>query len=152
MLIMDTDLIKTIGKITPHTNIHMKTKIWTCICSNNLPMLVTDEQFDRVNKICKNNTGILYKICQMKKYIQWSRASLMAQWQRIHLPYRTQRRREFHPWFGEIPWRRKWQPIVVFLPGKFHGQGSLVGYSPKGRKKLGMTEWLSRSMQSSVSY
>ena len=33
-------------------------------------MLVSEEQFDRVNKICKNNTGILYKICQMKKYIQ----------------------------------------------------------------------------------
>ena len=27
-------------------------------------------------------------------------------------------------------WRRKWQPISVFLPGKFHGQRSLAGYSP----------------------
>ena len=27
-------------------------------------------------------------------------------------------------------WRRKWQPTPVFLPGKFHGQRSLVGYSP----------------------
>ena len=30
----------------------------------------------------------------------------------------------------KIPWRRKWQPITVFLPGKSHGQRSLVGYSP----------------------
>ena len=39
-------------------------------------------------------------------------------------------RHEFDPWVGKIPWRRKWQPNPVFLPGKFHGQGSLVGYSP----------------------
>ena len=40
------------------------------------------------------------------------------------------RRRGFHPWGGDIPWRRKWQPIPVFLPGKSHGQRSLAGYSP----------------------
>ena len=33
-----------------------------------------------------------------------------------------------------IPWRRKWQPTPVFLPGKSHGWGSLVGYSPQGPK------------------
>ena len=31
---------------------------------------------------------------------------------------------------GKIPWRRKEQPIPVFLSGKSHGQRSLVGYSP----------------------
>ena len=36
----------------------------------------------------------------------------------------------FSPWIGKIPWRRKWQPIPVFLPGEFHGQRSLEGYSP----------------------
>ena len=30
----------------------------------------------------------------------------------------------------------------VFLPGEFHGQRSLAGYSPKGRKDLDVTEWL----------
>ena len=34
----------------------------------------------------------------------------------------------------EDPWRRKWQPTQVFLPGESHGQRSLVGYSPRGRK------------------
>ena len=33
------------------------------------------------------------------------------------------------------PGRRKWQPTPVFLPGKSHGQSSLVGYSPQGRKQ-----------------
>ena len=38
----------------------------------------------------------------------------------------------FDPWVGKIPWRRKWQPTPVFLPGKLQGQRSLVGYSPGG--------------------
>ena len=45
----------------------------------------------------------------------------------------------FDPWVGKIPWRREWQPTPVFLPGKSHGQRSLVGYSPwvtKGRTRL----------------
>ena len=38
-----------------------------------------------------------------------------------------------------IPWSRKWQPTPVFLPEKSHGQRSLAGYSPWGRKESGMT-------------
>ena len=34
------------------------------------------------------------------------------------------------PCIGKIPWRRKWQPTPVFLPGKSYGQRSLAGYSP----------------------
>ena len=37
----------------------------------------------------------------------------------------------------EDPWRRKWQSTPVFLPGKSHGQRSLAGYSPWGRKRVG---------------
>ena len=47
------------------------------------------------------------------------------------------RRLRFSPWIGKIPWRRKWQPTPVFLPGKFHGQRSLEGYSPRGHKRVG---------------
>ena len=36
----------------------------------------------------------------------------------------------------KIPWRKKWQPSPVFLPGKSHGQRSLVGYSPWGCKRV----------------
>ena len=48
----------------------------------------------------------------------------------------------FNPWVGKIPWRRKWQPTLVLLPGKSHGQRSLVGYSPWGHKESDTTEWL----------
>ena len=44
------------------------------------------------------------------------------------------------PGLGRFPWRRKWQPTLVFLPGKFHRQRSLVGDSPWGRKESGTTE------------
>ena len=55
----------------------------------------------------------------------------MAQWPRIRLPVQeTQMWVWFLGWLR--PWRRKWQPIPVFLPGKFHGQRSLVGYIVHG--------------------
>ena len=41
-------------------------------------------------------------------------------------------RPRFNAWVGKIPWRREWQPTPVFLPGEFHGQRSLAGYSPWG--------------------
>ena len=40
----------------------------------------------------------------------------------------------FDPWVRKIPWRGEWQPTPVFLPEKSHGQKSLVGYSPWGRR------------------
>ena len=49
----------------------------------------------------------------------------------------------FCPWVGKIPWRRAWQPTPGFLPGESHGQRSLVGYSPWGRKESDMTEQFS---------
>ena len=48
----------------------------------------------------------------------------------------------FDPWVGKVPWRRKWQPTPVFLPGEPHGQRSVVGYSPRGCKESDMTERL----------
>ena len=49
-------------------------------------------------------------------------------------------RGEFDPWVRKIPWRRAWQATLVFLPGEFLGQRSLVGYSPWGHKELDTTE------------
>ena len=45
--------------------------------------------------------------------------------------------------FTFMHWRRKWQPIPVLLPGKYHGQKSLAGYSPWGCKESDTTERLS---------
>ena len=56
------------------------------------------------------------------------------------------RRPRFDPWVKKIPWRRKWQPTPVVLPGEFHGLTSLIGYSPWDHKELDMTEWLTLSL------
>ena len=66
-----------------------------------------------------------------KENVIWSGLSL--QW----------RRPGINPWVGKIPWRTKWLPTPVFVPGEFHGQRSLAGYSPWGRKELDMTDQLS---------
>ena len=52
---------------------------------------------------------------------------------------------------GEDPWRREWQPIPVFMPGKFHGQRSLAGYSPQGQES-DRTEQLSLSLSCAMNY
>ena len=56
---------------------------------------------------------------------------------------RRHRRRKFDSWVRKMLWRKKWKPIPVFLPGKFHGQRSLAGCSPWGHKESDMTEQLS---------
>ena len=54
---------------------------------------------------------------------------------KIHLQCKRHKICRFNPWVGEIPWSRKWLPSLVFLPGKFHVQRSLVGYNPWGGKE-----------------
>ena len=80
----------------------------------------------------ESNIEIYITICKIDS--QW--ASLVAQRLKC-LPGM-----QFDPWVGKIPWRRKWQPIPVLLPGESHGGRSLVGYSPWGRKQLDVTERL----------
>ena len=53
--------------------------------------------------------------------------------ERIHLP---SRKCKFNPWVRKIPWKRKWKPTPVFLPGKPQGQRSLVGSSPWGHQRV----------------
>ena len=69
--------------------------------------------------------------------------SVVAQMVKIHLPVQES-------WVqflgGKIPWRKDWQHSPVFLLGKFHGQRSLVGYSPWGCKVLDTPELLTLSI------
>jgi len=79
--------------------------------------------------------------------LNWSnvRASLVAQCKRIHLQCRT---RALDPWVEKIPWRRKWQPIPVFLLGKSHGQrGAWWATVHEVTIELDMTERLNKNKQ-----
>ena len=57
---------------------------------------------------------------------------------------RRRKKLVFDPWVRKRPWRRKWQPTPVSLPGTFHGQRSLAGYSPWRFKKPERTQWWTR--------
>ena len=48
----------------------------------------------------------------------------------------------FHPWAGKTPWRREWQPTLVFLPRKSRGQRSLMDYCPWDHTDSNAAEWL----------
>ena len=48
---------------------------------------------------------------------------------KLSIPFSLMDGAVFHPWVGKIPWRRKWQPTPVFLPGESHRQSRLVDYS-----------------------
>ena len=48
------------------------------------------------------------------------------------------------PGSGRFPWRREWQPTLVFLPRESHGQRSLAGYSPWGHNELDTTQRLTQ--------
>ena len=55
-----------------------------------------------------------------------------------NLPAMQETQVQFLGW--KIPWNKKWQATLVFLPGKFHEQRSLVENSPWGRKESDTTE------------
>ena len=62
--------------------------------------------------------------------------------------YQCRKRKKwmFDPWVRKIPWRRKRQPTLAFLPREFHGQRSLAVYSPWSHKEVDMTEQLTLSL------
>ena len=51
------------------------------------------------------------------------------------------------PGLGKSPGKKKWQPTPVFFPGDFHGQRSLPGYCPWGRKESDITEVIDHGKQ-----
>ena len=80
----------------------------------------------------------------------------VARWLRSKESACQCRRHRFKPWVRKIPWRRKWQSTAVSLPGKSHGQRSLVGRSLWGTERVGLdlaakqqqyTIWLRCSMR-----
>ena len=46
----------------------------------------------------------------------------------------------------KIPWRREWPPTPLLLPGDFHGQRRLAGYSAWSHKETDLTEELTLSL------
>ena len=70
------------------------------------------------------------------RIVMLRRASQLAQWSSANA--RDTGHVGSDPWVRRIPWRRKWQSTPVFLPGKSHGQSSLMGH--RGSQKSDTTE------------
>ena len=83
--------------------------------------------------VCRNRIEFFYADLLSYRLLWWLR------WQSVCLQCG---RPGFSPWVGKSPWRRKWQSTPVLLPRKSHGQRSLAGYSPRGRKESDTTERL----------
>ena len=62
------------------------------------------------------------------------------------------RRPGFDAWVRKMPWRRKWQPTAVFLPGKSHGQRSLAGYNPCDCKESDMKQQQQQKISKNTGY
>ena len=77
-------------------------------------------------EIAAIDTVIALKPIVIKRGLPW--------WLSGEQPNCQCRRHVFDPWVGKIPWRRKWQPSPAFLPGKSHGQRSLVGLQKELQK------------------
>ena len=69
-------------------------------------------------------------------------ATMARRVKKICLPCRRHKRCSFYPSVGKIPWRRRGNPFQYSCLENPHGQRSLVGYSPQGRKELDTTERL----------
>ena len=98
---------------------------------------------------CNEHTLLLSKKHIYIKWYAYIGASLWLRWSRICLQCR---RPWFDPWIRKIPWRRKWPPTPVLLPGESHGQRSLEGYRPWGRQESDTTEWLTLSLSCTYYY
>jgi len=86
----------------------------------------------------------LYEISRIQKSTDKERrlmATLGWGLPRWHIESTCQCRRcRFNPWLGKIPWRRKWLPTPVLLPGKSYGQKGLAGFCPWDCKESDMTK------------
>ena len=62
------------------------------------------------------------------------------------------RRRRFNPWVGKIPWSRKWQPTLVFLPGEPVDRGAWRATVRGVRRESDTTEWLNSNKNNNWSF
>ena len=79
-------------------------------------------------KASKHNLALLGSkgLSQEWAHISWLVHPVLTYWS---VPHDSKEEKIQLPWVGKIPWRRKWQPTPVFLPGESHGQRSLEGYN-----------------------
>ena len=89
---------------------------------------------------CKEQNGLKWGKVDRDKLWRWMGVPGHASGKESVGQSRRRKRHGFDPWVRKIPWYRKWQPTIVFSPGKFHGQRRLAGYGPWDHKVLDTAE------------
>ena len=103
--------------------------MYICTCLLTIAFLQQE-----ANSMREINLSLLLKAISLIRLPRWCSGKQSA------CQCRRRKRHRFDPWVGKIPWSSKWQPTPVILPGEFHGERSLVDYSPWGCKELDTTE------------
>ena len=83
----------------------------------------------------------------LSAFLSASQASPVVQWAKNPQQCRRHRRHGFDLWVRKIPWRRKWQPTAVLLPGESQGRGDLVGCRPWVTRSWTLLKQLSSSRE-----
>jgi len=120
-------------ELTLHTTTLFSVANWflcsVCFLSQQLPRMQPQKEVQMLNLSWSDfDTASYIKLVFMWGLLWWLNGKESAFQCRRH---------GFYPWVGKIPWRRKWQPLPLFLPGKSYEQRSLAGYSPWGHKRVG---------------
>ena len=139
----------TTGVLTPKYSTHRLlscelSKMWTCICmSSHVNQLMFLAYTVKCMHPPQMGGGTSVTLQYSVGFPKWGSGKESAC---------RCRRLRFNPWVRKSPWCRKWQLTPEFLPGKFHGQRSLEGYSPWVRQESDITEWLSMHAQYCIEY
>ena len=85
----------------------------------------------------------ILRLCRHRLGLPW--------WLSSKVPTCQCRKCRFNPWVGKMPWRRKWQLTPVFLPGKSHGQRSLLDHGVTKRVKHNLATKQQKQIQTQCS-
>ena len=120
-------LLHTASDTSEHDPVSLKGSQWFLPCSQ----IPSDLEYPEANLKSQAHLQMSWETVREAFAVSFHLGFPKAQWVK-NLPAMQGPR--FNLWARKIPWRMKWQPTPVFLPGESHGQRSLVGYSPWGRK------------------
>ena len=131
------DLACLVLPTPPHARVPLSTFPFLCFSSRSALPKSSTSAAASLEMLSPNfgNSDLFFSFCKLLSL----ELTLWLRWSRVCLKCRRPR---FDPWVGKIPWKRKWQPTLVFLPGEFHGWKSLADYSPWYCKESDMTEQL----------
>ena len=133
---MMSEHVVNVGKWFLYLVLGNHSKFIYASCMEKTVMEYSKRNYYLASYLRKHWPGMLALVVTLN-YVEFILPRGLPWWLRQWRICQQYRRHEFDPWVGKIPWRREWQPTPGFLPGEFHGERSLAGYSPVGSERAG---------------